>query len=179
MLTITVPMVEGYDEKTQQFVALDETTLKLEHSLLSLSKWESEFEKPFLAGEKTSEETLWYIKAMTISPGISPEVYSKLTAENLDEINKYINRKMTATWFADRKNGRPNREVITAELIYYWMFTFNIPLEFEQRHLNTLLTLIRVCSTKNSPEEKMTQREQAQYYRDLNAQRRAELGSRG
>jgi hypothetical protein len=179
MLTITIPLSEGYDEAKGEFVNLESVTLELEHSLVSLSKWESKLEKPFLGKEdKTSEEVLDYIRCMILNPKFSPEVISKLTSQNLDEINAYINAKMTATTFSAMHN-KPSREIITAELLYYWMVTYQIPFECQHWHLNRLLTLIKVCSIKNSPPKKMSKRDAAAQQRALNQQRRAEAQSRG
>lgn len=179
MLTIMVIMEEGFNDESQEFVPAVTYRLDLEHSLVSLSKWESFFQKPFLSsGEKTSEETFWYIKAMTISRNVPPEVYRKLSNENVFKINEYISAKMTATTFNERISKK-SREIITAELIYYWMFSLGIPKECENWHLNRLLVLIRVFNIKNAPKKKMSQAEITAQQRSLNAQRRAQTGSPG
>ena len=180
MLQITIPAVELWDERKQEFVTTKEQTLQLEHSLVSLSKWESKWCKPFLTKEeKTFEETLDYIKCMTITQNVDPEVYNYLTKENIEEINKYIEAPMTATYFSDDKTAKPSREQITAELIYYWMIALNIPFECQKWHLNRLLTLIKVCNIKNQPPKKRSKKEIMSRNAALNAARRKRLNTSG
>ena len=180
MLTIIVPGVEMFDEQTQEFVTRNDVTLDLEHSLVSLSKWESKHEKPFLGqSEKTHEEIIDYIKLMTLTPNVPDEVFLKLSEKNIIAINNYIESKMTATWFSEAPGAPKSRDVITAELIYYWMITFQIPFECENWHLNRLFTLIRICNIKQAKPKKMSRSEIAARNRELNAQRRSQLGTKG
>lgn len=180
MLQITIPASEMWDEERQEFVYTKEQTLQLEHSLVSLRKWESKWCKVFLSKDpKTYEETLDYIQCMTITQNVDPIVYRRLTDDNLLEINKYIEAPMTATTFFDDKIGRTNREVVTAELIYWWMITLGIPFECQKWHLNQLISLIKTCNIKNSPPKKRSKREIASRYADLNAARRKQLNTRG
>ena len=181
MLTIKIPLTqEGWDEQKQEFVEPKVQVLNLEHSLVSLSKWESKWCKPFLSKkDKTHEETIDYIKFMTITQNVDPEVYNHLTDKNISEITDYITAPMTATTFTEDKNGKKNNEIITSELIYYWMISYGIPVEFQKWHLNRLLTLIRVCGVKNQPPKKMSKHEIMNRNAALNAQRRAKLKSKG
>lgn len=180
MLTIVVPGVEMFDELSQEFLTKGDVTLELEHSLVSLSKWESIYEKAFLGKEeKTNDEVIGYIKAMTLTLDVPEQVWDKLSEENITEINRYIDAKMTATWFNEPPGAPQSRDVITAELIYYWMITFQIPFECENWHLNRLFTLIRVCNIKQAKPKKMSRSALAARNRELNAQRRAQLGTKG
>jgi hypothetical protein len=180
MLQIFVTMTEAFNDETNEFVPLTNFVLEMEHSLVSLSKWESYYKKPFLnRTEKTSEETLYYIKAMVLSPEVSPEVFSHLSKENIRQINEYISDTMTATTFIEHGVQKMSREGITAELIYYWMIALNIPFECQYWHLNRLLTLVKVCNRKNSPSKKMSRRDMLAQQRSLNAERREALGTRG
>lgn len=179
MLELEVVLEETFDDSTNEF-STNSVVLELEHSLVSLSKWESHYEIPFLSNkDKTPEQLLWYIRAMTLTPKVAPEIYQKLSQSNIDSVNAYINAKMTATWFGPNPNQKPNREIITAELIYYWMISLNIPFECQHWHLERLLTLVKVCNQKNAPPRKMSKQEVAARHRELNAQRKAQTGSRG
>lgn len=180
MLYITVPEGEYYDERTGEFVTIKSQKLSLEHSLVSISKWESKWCKAFLGKEeKTAEQTIDYIKCMTLTQNVDERVYNNLSAENVKKITDYISAPMTATWFSNDQNHARSNEVITSELIYYWMIALNIPVEFQKWHLNRLLTLIRVCEIKNQPPKKMGKRSLMTRNAALNAQRRAALGSHG
>lgn len=180
MLPIHIPATEQWDETKQEFVSTKAITLQLEHSLVSLQKWESKWHKAFLSKkEKTAEETIDYIKCMTITQNVSDDVYSCLTQENINEINAYIENPMTATYFSDQDNNKTNRETITAELIYYWMIALQIPIECKKWHLNQLLTLIRVCNIKNQPPKKMSRREIMSRNAALNAARRKQMNTKG
>ena len=180
MLQITIPGMEFWDEKKEEFVYLDEKTLQLEHSLVSISKWESRWHKPFLLkAEKTTAEILDYIQCMTVTQNVKPDVYLRLSKDNIDEIKKYIEDSKTATTFSEDKTGRGSREVVTSELIYYWMIALNIPFECQKWHLNRLLTLIRVCNVKNAPPKKRSAREIMSRNAALNAARRKQYNTRG
>lgn len=179
MLKIIVPGEEFFDNAKQEFLTVGDFTLELEHSLASLSKWEQLFEKPFISREKkTTEETIAYIKAMCLTPDVPSEVYNRITSDNLTQIYEYIDAKMTATWFNVKDKQGPG-EIVTAEVLYYWMISLGIPFECQYWHLNRLITLIRVCDEKNAPKKRLSFREIAERNRMLNAQRRSQNGSRG
>lgn len=180
MLQITIPKSEIFNEDTGEFTYIKEQTLQLEHSLISLSKWESKWCKSFLnTSDKTSEEVLDYVKCMTITQNVNPLAYQFLSAENLKKINEYINAPMTATTFSNDKTSRRSREIITSEVLYYDMISLGIPFECQKWHLNRLITLIRVCSVKSQPQKKMGRTELANRNRALNAARRKQLNTRG
>lgn len=180
MLTIKVPASESFDPVTETFFSTKEQVLVLEHSLISISKWESKWGKAFLNNrdQKTQEESRDYIKCMTITQNVDPMVYYALTDENYQEILDYIQAPMTATWFSDNHQP-PSREIITAEVIYYYMVALQIPFECERWHLNRLMTLIRVCSEKNKPPKNMSKRSIMSKNQALNALRRKQLGTSG
>jgi hypothetical protein len=179
MLTIIVPGVDLFDESVQEFKTSEDFTLHLEHSLVALSKWEQTFEKPFLGREpKTTAEVIAYIRCMTITPDVPSEVYVRLSSENYAAVNQYINQKMTATWFSE-DNRPPSREIITSELIYFWMVALQIPFECETWHLNRLFTLIKVTNLKQQTGKKMSTSQALRQQAELNERRRAELGTRG
>ena len=179
MLKIKIPSSEIFDERTNKFIPIKGQEIQLEHSLVSVSKWESKWKKPFLGeNRKTAEETIDYIRCMTITQNVDPIVYMGLTNKNIEDVNRYIDDPMTATTFKDRTR-KSSRQVVTSEIIYYWMISLEIPMECQKWHLNRLLTLIRVCDEKNQPGKKKSRKEIAAENKALNRMRRAKSGSRG
>lgn len=175
--TITIKQTELFDETTSRFITVKETELVLEHSLLSISKWEAKWKKPFLVegAMDTNEKVIDYIKCMTITPQKpDPNVWLCLSEQNLKEIVDYINDPMTATWFKEDKKKKINKEIMTSEVIYWEMIALQIPIEFQKWHLNRLMTLIRVCNAKNNP-EKMSKKDIAAENAAINAQRLAKM----
>lgn len=179
MLQIRIPEFEGWDDKNEVFVNKKAQNLTLEHSLVSISKWEAKYHKPFLSrDDKTEEETLDYVRFMTLTQNVDPDVYYRLTPDLINRIKEYIDDPMTATTINDKGKGS-NREIITSELVYYWMVSFNIPFECQKWHFNRLITLIRVCSIKNQPQKKMSKSEILSRNAALNAARRQKYNSKG
>lgn len=180
MLKITVPATESFDPVTNTFYSTKEQVLSLEHSLVSISKWESKWHKPFLTrDQKTIEESRDYIRCMTLTQNVDPAVYYALTDENYRDISEYMENPMTATTFREERSGSPGREIITAEIVYYWMVALQIPFECQKWHFNKLMTLIRVCNEKNKPPKKMSKKAIMSQQRSLNAARRQRLNSMG
>lgn len=182
MLEITVTLTEGFDDETQMFVPTETKILKMEHSLVSVSKWESKWEKPFLDNsyEKTEEMTLDYIRFMILNDYEESHL-NKLSKENVESITDYINSSQTATWFAEdqTKQKSTRSKVITSDLIYYWMVAQTIPFECQHWHLNRLITLIRITEAENRPKKKMSPKETINQHRALNQARRAKYGNKG
>lgn len=185
-LTITIPSQELFDDVREEFTNVPETNVTLEHSLLSISKWESKWHKPYLGDENhTNDELLDYIRCMVITPShLSEKVLYGLTQDNVKEIVNYISDPMTATTFSDNKKKpqAKKKDVVTSELIYYWMVAFNIPVKFEQWHLNRLLTLVKICQIENDPDKnkkKKLTKSDLMRRKELNAARRAKLNSKG
>lgn len=186
MLQVTVPSNDLFNEKTDEIIHVKETTLQLEHSLVSIAKWESKWCKPFFGVNrnkpeaKSVEETLDYIRCMTLTQNVDPNVYLVIPGQIIKQISDYIDAPMTATWFSEDKTGhKASNEVITNELVYYWMISQNIPMECQKWHFNRLMTLIRVCSIKNAPPKKMSKRDILSRNAALNAARRKQLNTKG
>lgn len=180
MLIITVLGEEFYNEVDETFLTFDNVQLELEHSLLSMSKWESKFKKPFLStGAKTTDEIFGYVRAMLLTPEVGLDVLGRLSVSNLMEVQAYIEDSQTATTFGELPEQRGRKETITTELIYYWMVAFNIPFECETWHVNRLFALIRICNIKNSDPKKRSKQEISKSYAEINAERRAKLGTTG
>ena len=182
MLCITIPKGEWFDEASNSFSYTKEYTVHLEHSLISLSKWESKWKKPYLHPSKpiTHDEFIDYIRCMTIESGVDPKAYFLIPDQTLEKISEYINDKMTATWFSEeQKRSQVQRgRIVTSELIYYWMIAHNIPSDYQKWHLNRLLTLIEVCNAESNP-KKMSRQESARRQKELNEARRKQMGTRG
>jgi len=179
MLKLIIPALELYDDDKEIFITLKEQRLQLEHSLVSLSKWESKWRKPFLSKEnKSYEESIDYIRCMTLTQNVDPNAYSAITNENIRQVSEYMEAPMTATVFSNT-NKNSNKEIITAEIIYHWMISLGIPFECQKWHLNRLLTLINVCNIKNQPAKKMNKREIMNRNTSINAARRKSLNTRG
>lgn len=188
MLHVTIPAnekpIELWDEVNEEFINIPagkEVDLRLEHSLVSLSKWEEKWCKSFFSvEEKTDEEIIDYIRCMTLNKNLEPERYYLLSDKDINKIKDYILAPMTATTFADdKKEG--HKRIITSELIYCWMIAMHIPVEFEKWHLNRLITLIRVCEAESRPTntKKKSQQELADEYARINKIRREKLNSKG
>lgn len=191
MLEIDVSASEAWDDERQEFITIPGGHLTLEHSLISLSKWEAKHEKPFLIDTppKTTEELLDYVRCMTVNKGVDPKTYFGLTQDDYDKINAYVSAPMTATTFSDIRNaggkgktttyGKKRGSIVTSEVIYYDMIAYNIPFECEKWHINRLLTLIRICNIKSQPDKKMKGKDLARSNRSLNAARRAQHHTKG
>lgn len=179
MLTLVIPPCEVFNNETQEFSFTKEVRLRLEHSLVSISKWEARWHVPFLSNNGMSRaQTIDYIRCMTITQNVSPDAYRYITDDNIKTVMKYIENPMTATTIKKSQN-RPSRQIVTNEVIYYWMIELGIPMDCEKWHLNRLLTLVEVCNEKHSKPKKMSQNERIAQQRELNAQRRAKYHTRG
>ena len=180
MLRLEFPECDFWDEVHEEFVTQKKVVLQLEHSLVSVSKWEAKWHKPFLDRiQKTPEETIDYIRCMTITQNVDPMIYKRIDNKTVEYIKEYIADSRTATWFSEDKKN-PSREIITSEIIYYWMIALNIPFECQKWHLNRLLTLIQVCNIKNNPnKKKMSRNELLRRNTDLNKARRKALNTKG
>jgi len=180
MLKIIIQGDEVYNEETNTFSTVNDVVLEMEHSLVSLSKWESKYQKPFLSmGPKTEEEIFYYLKAMVVTSNVDLDILYRCSPANVSTIQEYIDSSQSATTFGYMPERPGHGEVITSELIYYWMVAFNVPFECQHWHLNRLFALIRICNIKNSKPKKMSRHEIAMRNHELNAKRRAELGTRG
>lgn len=181
MLQITIRPFELWDEEKQEFISYKKAqVLQLEHSLISISKWEQKWHKAFLSkNDKTYEETIYYIQCMTLTQNVDPISYYFISDDDMNRINEYISDSMTATFFMEDKKPARSSEIVTSELIYYWMIALGIPFECQKWHLNRLLTLIKVCQIKNAPPKKRSKRDIMAQNAALNAARRKRLNTKG
>ena len=183
MLQITIPNIEIWDDEKQEFIYLDGCTVRLEHSLVSISKWEAKWCKPFLNNSKqlTNDEVLDYIQCMMLNKNVKPEVYYILASEYYDEIINYIDHPSTATTFYEYDDGKKNNdgEVITSELIYFWMTSYNIPFEAEKWHIHRLIALIKICNIKNSPPQQRSESDILAMQMRINEERKKKYNTKG
>ena len=184
MLELEINAIQAWNEETEEFINFDGCTLHLEHSLVSLSKWESRWCKPFLTNDaKSLDESVDYIRCMVLDKDVDPLAFELITQENIDQVYTYINASMTATTFTTLNDGQSKKSTtntfVTSELIYYWMRTLQIPFDCETWHLNRLLTLIRLTEVKESPSKKMNKRDIANRYAAINAANRKKYNSKG
>lgn len=174
MLKITVPAQELYDPKTGMFYYTKPVMLTLEHSLLSLSKWESDWEKPFINRDHTIREFNDYVRCMTLTQNVDPSVYDRLTDANRQAVQSYIDRKMSAAVIHDDGTSKRSTKFMTADLIYYYMVEAGIPFQpCEKWHLNRLLTLIRIIGIERRTDNKMSKADSARRHASINRARRA------
>lgn len=179
MLTLEIPDRKYFDDDTQEFFTVKGRTITLEHSLISVSRWESKWHKAFLGNaNKTAEEVRDYVRCMTLTKNVDPLVYYNLTAQNMDDVTAYMTDSMSATTFLDKGDSN-TREKVTSELIYYWMISYGIPFECQKWHLNRLMALIKVCHRKSQKPKKMSKQELMARNNALNAARRKKLGTKG
>lgn len=180
MLSITIPASEYYDEVRGEFFSVPETRLRLEHSLAAISRWESKWLKPFFGNEsKTPAECADYVRCMAIDEDVNPDVFRAIPPKIFDEIDRYIESPMTATTIRERPGRRGGREIVTSELIYYWMVALGIPFECDRWNINRLLMLIRITNIRQAPQKNMSRKDIYSQNRAINAARRAKLGSKG
>lgn len=184
MLKLVITPQELFDESKNEFiVGFEGKTINMEHSLVSISKWESKWHKSFFTNdEKTSEELLDYFYCMTITQNVSRDIFNYLSVDNVKQIMEYINDPMTATTITERNRQRSN-QLVTSELIYSWMIELNIPVEFQKWHINRLLTLIRVRNIREAQAsgngKKMSRGEILRQNKALNDARRKKYNTRG
>jgi len=179
-IKIVIPKSSFYDEYKNEFITIPETTLTLEHSLLSISKWESKWHIPYLMDKpKTVEQAIDYIRCMTITQNVDPEIYNYIPDSELLKIKEYIEDPMTATTIAEEEGRGRNRKIRTSEVIYFYMVSYNIPVEFERWHFNRLMMLINVCNEENKPKKKMSKKDTINRYSAINAANRLKYNSRG
>lgn len=183
MLEIIVPEDELYDEQKNEFIHVKDQKLQLEHSLIAISKWESKWNKPFLSNKpRTHAESIDYIRCMTLTQNIDPNVYKVIGPDIMKQIDAYIDSPMTATTINDytsNKKINPVKKIYTSELIYYLMISYGIPFECQKWHLNRLLMLIDICGVHNQGDNKMSTRDRLQQQAALNEARRKQWNTKG
>lgn len=165
---------------------INDVYLRFEHSLVSLSEWEQEYEKPFYSSKtvdnRTEKEMVSYFEYMLIS-GIEYRPLVRLASpEQMLALTHYINKGSTATTVKEMAQKAGPNETPTSELMYYWLVAFKIPFKpTDEWHLHRLLMLVKVCGAKSTPSgrNKVNKRELAMSMREINEQRLRDLGTKG
>lgn len=180
MFTVVIPEREFFDETGSRFVKMEGGSFEIEHSLAAVAKWEARHGTPFFSmTDKTADESVDYIRCMTVTPDVNPDLYNRIDNELMAKINDYIATKQTATTIKMRAGLKKKSEIITAEVVYYWMITLGIPSEYDQWHMNRLFTLIEVFNDKSGPQKKMKQKDILAQNRALNEARKTKYKTKG
>lgn len=183
MLTLEVPQIDLFNNITEEFIYIEATTLKFENSLVSISKWESKWHKPFPGYQPknvamannivfTNEDFIDYIRCMCITPVKDTRIFANMPTECLIQIKEYMEDPMTASVIKQDKKGKLSHQIVTNELVYFWMSSYQIPFDAAKWHINRLLTLINIAAAENAPKGKQSKSDIAAYHRAVNAARR-------
>lgn len=178
MFTIKIPPLEIFDDELEEFRQFGADEITFEHSLYTIARYEEATHKPYYDTRSDEDNLFSYMPYMAIKPPKDPSAFFRIPQDELAKLKSWMEDSHTATWFSKDDDNSPEREIVTAELIYYWMTEYRIPFECERWHINRLMTLIQVCARKKSPPKQKSQAEIIREHRALNQKRRAERAAR-